>query len=62
MRFHTLLTEVRQNAPECEIVHFNMEKVRKMRKTIDDGHRLLINIKNLCINKDFLYFIGFWLF
>ena len=30
MRFCTLSAEVQQNAPECEIVHFNMNKVQKL--------------------------------
>ena len=44
MRFRTLLTRVRQSELECKIVCFNMERVRKVQKTVDDGFLLIIII------------------
>ena len=56
IRFRTLSTKVRQSAPECEIVHFNVEKVQK---TIEDSYCLVIIIKIYCINKVICILLGF---
>ena len=45
MRFYTFSTKVQQSALECETVCFNMEKVKKVLKNIDDDYQLVIFVK-----------------
>ena len=50
---------MRQSAPECKIMQFNMANVQKVQKAIENDYLLVIITKVYYINKVFCICLGF---